>query len=51
MPHLDAYVSSYVHFLSFLEVLECCEPLFEDLGFLSFDFETWEELLKGFERV
>ena len=22
--------------------LESCEPLFEDLGFLFFDFESWE---------
>ena len=30
------------HFLSFLKALESCEPLFDDLGFLFFDFETWE---------
>ena len=30
------------HFSSFLKVLESCEPLFDDLGFLFFDFETWE---------
>ena len=30
------------HFSSFSKVLESCEPLFADLGFLFFDFETWE---------
>ena len=30
------------HFSSFLTCLESCEPLFDDLGFLFFDFETWE---------
>ena len=34
-----------------LKVLESCEPLFDDLGYLFFDFETLEELLKGFGKV
>ena len=39
------------HFSAFSKVLESCEPLFADLGILFFGFQTWEELLKGSERV
>ena len=30
------------HFSSFSTCLQSCEPLFDDLEFLFFDFETWE---------
>ena len=39
------------NFLWFLPGLESCEPLFDDLGFLFYDFQTWEGLLKRFEKV
>ena len=46
------YVSQkLLHVSSIWLGLESCEPLFDDLGALFFDFQTWEELLKGFERV
>ena len=51
MQNFDAYVSSCCLFPLFLKVLESCKPLFDDLAFLFHDFETWEELLKGFEKV
>ena len=31
-----------IDFSSFLKSLESCEPLFDDLGFLFFDFQIWE---------
>ena len=36
---------------SFLKGLEKCETLLNVLGTLLFDLQTWEELLKGCERV
>ena len=47
---LAAYVSVYATFCRFQRFLECCKPLFDDLGTLFFDFQTWEKLSKGFAR-
>ena len=41
MCDLDAYLTSYGTFRCF-RVLESCEALFDDLGLLFFDVETWE---------
>ena len=42
MPDLDAYVSSYATFRRFPRFWKVVNPFFYDLGFLFFDFETWE---------
>ena len=35
----------------FFNGLDSCEPLLDDLGFLFYDFQTWEKRLKGLKRL
>ena len=48
MCDLDVYVVSCLTFHLLCSAF--CEPLSGDLGFLFYDFQTWEEVLKGSER-